>query len=326
MFNLNTLQKCSYSVSKILFLNDNLVKKINKKIVNVKIFDVTLRDGLQTLNSNEQELFTTNHKIKLYNHLINNYNVTNLEIGSFVNTKILPIFKDTEELFKYAENNTNRNKNSINHYILVPNQEYLIKALNSGVKNFSFITSVSNRFQLKNTKQLLNENLNHLNEMMNILNDHKTMIINKNNNIKLEYKVKLYVSCINECPIEGKIPLSNIITQLYFLNMLKFDKICLSDTCGSLTNEEFIEIMDRLIKTVKIDVSKISLHLHIKPERENEAEKIFHTALDYGVNEFDVSELKTGGCSITMDNNKLAPNMSYQQINKFINNFVLKKL
>jgi hydroxymethylglutaryl-CoA lyase len=323
MFNLNTFQKSSYSVSKFLFLNENLAKKINERIANIRIFDVTLRDGLQTLNSTEQELFTTDYKIKLYNHLIDRYPVKNLEIGSFVNTKILPIFKDTEELFKYTENN----KNHINHYILVPNQEYLLKALNLGVKNFSFITSVSNRFQFKNTKMLLNENLNHLNEMMNILDDHKRMIFNnQNNEIKLDYKVKLYVSCINECPIEGIIPLPKIISHLYCLNMLKFDKICLSDTCGTLTNEEFIKIMDSLIKTIKIDVSKISLHLHIKPERENEVQEIFHTALDYGINEFDVSELKTGGCSITMDNNKLAPNMSYEQFYKFITNYLLKNL
>lgn len=324
MFNLNMLQKYFYPFSKNL--NLNLAKKNNKKILhvkNVKIFDVTLRDGLQGLSSYEQEVFTTTTKINLYNYLINNYRITDLEIGSIVNTNFLPIFKDTEELFKYAENNNNYSNNPINHYILIPNQEYLLKALDLGVKNFSFMSSVSNRFQFKNTKMILNENLNNLNEMMNIL-DKET---NKRNarGENFEYKAKLYVSCINECPIEGKIPISNIISQLYFLNMLNFHKICLSDTCGSLTNEDFIKIMNTLIKSIKMDVSKISLHLHINPEREKEAEEIVHTALDYGINEFDVSELKTGGCSITIENNKLLPNMSYQQFYKFITNYLLKE-
>jgi pyruvate/oxaloacetate carboxyltransferase len=165
---------------------------------------------------------------------------------------------------------------------------------------------------------LLNENLYNLHDMMNIIDEYKYK------NIQVNYKVKLYISCINECPIEGKISLSKIINHIYCLNMLNFDKICLSDTCGSLTNSEFIKIMDSILKNIKIDVSKISLHLHIKPERENEVEDIVHTALDYGINEFDVSELNTGGCSITMENNKLSPNMNYEQFYRFINNYLLK--
>ena len=101
---LNTYPKCAYSFSKFLILNENLAKKFNEKIPNVKPFDVTLRDGLQSLNSNEAGLFTTNHKINLYNHLLNHYQLTDLEIGSFVNTKILPIFEDTEKIFKHVEN------------------------------------------------------------------------------------------------------------------------------------------------------------------------------------------------------------------------------
>ena len=49
-----------------------------------------------------------------------------------------------------------------------------------------------------------------------------------------------------------------------------------------------------------------------------------HTAIDYGIEEFDVSYLTTGGCSVTMDKNKLAPNMSYEQFYKYITNYLIK--
>ena len=104
---------------------------------------------------------------------------------------------------------------------------------------------------------------------------------------------------------------------------MKFDRICLSDTCGSLTNDEFHEIIGKLYQ-IGADINKFTLHLHVKPDREDEVEKIMHTAIDYGIEEFDVSYLKSGGCSVTMDKNKLAPNMSYEQYYKFLTNYLLK--
>jgi isopropylmalate/homocitrate/citramalate synthase len=302
---------------KILNSSKNITKKY-EKIVKVKPFDVTLRDGIQALTPKQQEVFTTNYKISVYNDLVNNYQPIDLEVGSLVNTKMLPIFKDTEELFTYIE----KNNKLRNHYVLIPNQEKLLNALKVGVTHFSFVTSVSNRFQFKNTKMLLTENFMNLNEMFNILDDYYNQ--QDKNNTKYNYKVKLYVSCINECPLVGKIPLQKIINELHILNLLKFDKICLADTCGTLTNDEFIEIIDSLINEVKIDINNISLHLHIKPDSENTVEQIVHTAIDYGIKEFDVSDLNTGGCSITMDNNKLAPNMNYEQYFRFLTNYLLK--
>ena len=284
-----------------------LNKYIINNIIKVRPFDVTLRDGLQALSVEEQIKFTTDNKKTLYTYITQKYNPTNLEIGSIVNKKVLPIFNDTEELFNYAE--TNKNKM---HYALIPNQYKLNDAINLGVKNFSFITSVSNSFQIKNTNKTVSENYSNLNNMMVYL---------ANSQIE-NYKVKLYVSCINECPIEGKIDMSTIIGELFTLSLLKFDRICLSDTCGSLTNSDFIDIIENTRK-VGIDTKRFSLHLHIREEKEYEAEKIFHSALDYGINEFDVSHLKSGGCSVTMDKNKIAPNMSYEQYYKFLTKYLI---
>jgi hydroxymethylglutaryl-CoA lyase len=280
------------------------------KIIKVRPFDVTLRDGLQALSRTEQEIFDINIKKQIYDEIINKYNPRNLEIGSCVNKKVLPIFNDTEELFNYVESNEKSKK----HYVLIPNQEHLINAINFGVRNFSFITSVSNSFQQKNTRMTINQTYTNLNNMMRYLDDSPVE----------NYNVKLYVSCINECPIDGKIHTHNIVSELFSLSLIKFDRICLSDTCGSLTKDEFIDIIEDT-KKVGIDTKKFSLHLHVKPEREDEVEKIFHTALDYGINEFDVSDLKTGGCSVTMDKNKIAPNMSYEQYYKFLSTYLLNK-
>ena len=306
---MNIYPKCTTSFMELVHSQKRLTNLYVNKIIKVRPFDVTLRDGLQALTRTEQENFDINAKKQIYGEIINKYNPRNLEIGSCVNKKVLPIFNDTEELFNYV----NMNDKSKKHYVLIPNQEHLINAVNFGVRNFSFITSVSNSFQHKNTRMTLNQTYSNLIIMMKYLDNLQGENLN----------VKLYVSCINECPIDGKIHTHNIVSELFSLSLLKFNKICLSDTCGSLTNDEFVDIIEDT-KKVGIDTKKFSLHLHVKPEREDEVEKIFHTALDYGIDEFDVSDLKTGGCSVTMDKNRLAPNLSYEQYYKFLTTYLMK--
>jgi len=118
------------------------------------------------------------------------YNPRNIEIGSCVNTKIFPIFKDTQELFNSIKDNKNK-------YILVPNQEQLMNAIKFGATNFSFITSVSNSFQLKNTKMTKQENINNLNNMIHFLDDYINYKIDiENGDVIQEYNnfnIKLYV-------------------------------------------------------------------------------------------------------------------------------------
>lgn len=300
----------AYSLFERININERLIKSYKMyNIINTKPFDVSLRDGLQSLTKEQQESFKTIHKKMLYNSICEKYNPVNLEIGSCVNNKILPIFSDTDDIFNYVESN---NIDQRSHYILVPNLKYLKTAISFGAKNFSFITSVSESFQKKNTKTSLSENYSILKDMMIYLTNEKIT----------NYKVKVYVSCINECPIEGKIITSKIIDKLHDLSLFNFDKLCLSDTCGTLTYSDFINIIEN-IENNGFNAKNISLHLHVDPKREKEIEQIFHAALDYGINEFDVSCLTTGGCSLTMDKNKTFPNLTYEQYYKFLSTYML---
>ena len=290
-------------------------------------FDVTLRDGLQALSKEQQNLITTDKKKAIYNKLIVKYFPKNIEIGSCVNEKVLPVFKDTQELFAYV--NEYKFNGVINNFVLVPNLKQLQIALKFGVKNFSFITSTSESFQFKNTKMTLEENERNISEMLQYLDDCPNYIIDeKTGDYCYDYSIhniKLYVSCINECPFEGKIDNSLIIDKLEFLSKFKTNKICLSDTCGTLDPEDFINIL-RICKHRGIDITKFSLHLHVKPEREQIVEQLVFIALDNGINEFDVSELSTGGCSVTMDANKIVPNMNYKQYYKFLLNYLINRM
>ena len=310
--------KCAHSFLKFCQSNQNLNYKYIYKIKKIRPFDVTLRDGLQGLSREEQLNMNYIDKLHLYFTIKSKYNPPNMEVGSIVSDKILPVFRDSHSIYNQIESlqiEELAEQNSYeytNNYILIPNEkQFQNKDKFIGLSNFSFITSVSESFQMKNTKMNLNETFSQIKNMTQQLN------INPNN------KIRVYVSCINECPIEGKIPILNIVTELFVLSTLNIDKICLSDTCGTLTNDFFIEIIENA-KKVGINPNRFSLHLHVRTERENEVEKIIHTAIDYGIDEFDVSELITGGCSVTMDKNKLAPNMNYEQYYKFLTNYLIK--
>lgn len=307
--------KCAVSFMNFCLSDKSLFAKYLTHVANkqVRPFDVTLRDGLQALSKDHQDLFSTAKKRELYHDIVRKYNPKQLEVGSFVNYNVLPIFSDTHNFFHQI----NHHNDSVHHYALVPNEDQLLQALSHGVKHFSFITSVSNRFQLKNTRMSLKDTHACLTNMMVLLDDFHMR--------QQPFKVKLYVSCINECPIEGRIDTDQIIDQLVHLrNTLNPDTLCLSDTCGTLTPWTFWQLLKGL-KTKRFDESKLSLHLHVKQGREKEVEKIVHLALDHGIVEFDVSALQSGGCSVTMEASKLAPNMTYEQYYQFLASYLLTK-
>lgn len=291
-------------------------KKFYYSMNEPSLFDVSLRDGLQSLSRIEQNEYNTEKKIDIYRLICNNYSVKNIEIGSFINSKGLPIFNDTEEFLKYVDDDKNDDYfETRNNYVLVPNVRYLDKAYNLNARNFSFITSVSNSFQMKNTKMSLEESIINTNMLLSYLKNKE-----KDNSGIKTHKVKLYVSCINECPIEGKKNNELVMNHLIQYTKLDIDTLCLSDTCGTLSLEDFRYIAKQ-IKSLNINKT-ISLHLHVQPGREYIVEQIIHEALDNDISEFDVSLFKTGGCSVTIEKNNLTPNLSYELYYKSLANYI----
>lgn len=308
--------KCANSF-KLWCLSNKEYNKFYKSLGEPSLFDVSLRDGLQSLSKSKQLSINMNEKINIYKNIVEKYNPKNLEIGSLVSEKILPIFSDTLPLLEMTndyDNESLNNQKKINKYILIPNKDKLNLVINNpNITFFSFITSVSNSFQLKNTKKSLKDSDKELYEMLYDLENKKEKNV-----------VKLYVSCINECPIEGKIDNDFIVYRILQLNKMNIDNICLSDTCGTLNPEDFEYIIDTC-KIFGLPMSKISLHLHVNPDKINIIEQIIWMALDRKIKNFDVSNLKTGGCSLTMNKSRLTPNLSYEIYYQALCKYIIKK-
>ena len=160
------------------------------------------------------------------------------------------------------------------NFLLVPSISKLKLAINSGCNNFSFISSVSESFQLANTNKSIQQTKAEILEMMEL-------IYSKSNIIKP--KVKIYLSYIDHCPKEGKIYPKLITNKIIYYNQVSnTDIICLSDTCASLTYESFINILDKANKSGE-PYHKLSLHIHINnlsPNYYSNLQKIFNASMD----------------------------------------------
>jgi hydroxymethylglutaryl-CoA lyase len=264
-------------------------------------FDTSLRDGIQAAKKCE---YTLSKKIDIFQKIMNQYNPQSLEIGSIVSPKIMPIMEDTLEFHKEINSilqSSTVNPMNPNIYVVVPNTNTLATAMDHGVQHYSFLTSVSEYFQYRNMRKTIKQTKDDFAKSME-------MIKNPNS------KKKLYISCINQCPIAGRIDNDWIVHELLdYHKKFAFDEFCLSDTCGTITYDDFEYIVDS-ITYFGLQSSKISVHLHVSPKNTDNIKQILKYCFRNKINKFDVSVLNTGGCSVTMRKDDLYPNMTYEMV------------
>lgn len=285
------------------FLNKNKNFLIFYNSLNIKLFDVTLRDGIQNANPKN---FSLEKKISLFNEIKNNYNPTYFEIGAFVSRSKLPIFNDTQILYESLKDKSN------SLFIFVPTRNLWQKTCFDHNAHLSFVTSTSNKFQIHNIGKSISQSTDEINIISRL---------SKNNNPNL--LTKLYITCIDECPFSGAVDINRIINLILYYSSPLFDYniIMLSDTCGSLTFEIFKQIIDGISKNSLISFDKLGLHLHV--HNENEVQKIIHYAIKCKIVIFDVSLMEFGGCTTGLHEKDRHANLSYDQFFKYIINYVL---
>lgn len=305
------------------------IKNILSKL---KLFDVSLRDGLQSI----PKIYELHEKKQMLSKILHQYRPHQMEIGSIVSYNVLPQMKNSIELYKYATNKylsndyvlnkydpskygsivindymydymnhyTNINdENNINcdFFLLVPPvKSYINQALLNNIKNISLITSVSESFQKKNIQRSIIDTKHVLND--SICNDNQFT------------NIKLYISCITNCPFEGNINNDYIINEIIYYSKLKnVTNLCLSDTCGNMDFIDFKYIIDNLLLNVDFDI--ISLHLHVNKKNYLNIEQIIDYAISNKVYKFDVTGFENvGGCIVTIDQNKLHGNLQYKDL------------
>ena len=305
---------CFYKYIQPSYVHNSIKKSViaaMNQLRPVVLFDVSLRDGIQSAKSTEK--YTTEYKKQLLETIIQTKKPDSIEVGSFVSSRVLPIMADTEEVLKHGLEYAHQINKKQNYYVLVPNMKQLLRAAESPVIkqhinplesaiHFSFITSVSESFQQKNINKSLRETKQELKQMTSWLEQNWPSAMKK-----------LYVSCINECPIEGKISHQTIVSEIDEYNRLyPFDEICLSDTVGKLEPAVLDPLLYALKQTPYLSLNKLSLHLHGKDS--DRIRDLLTISEIRGIHRYDVSMIEEGGCSVTMGKENTQPNLTYETV------------
>ena len=264
----------------------------------LRLFDVTLRDGLQSI----PKIYSLAEKMELGLDIVANRNPKAIEIGSVVSHKIVPQMRNTLDFFQSFSASYGIS-NNLDIFVLTPNLKNTQLAINNDVNNYSFITSVSNMFQKKNTNLTIGDTKIEIQNMIDLV---KTT--NEDN------KIKLYISCFTECPIIGKIDNHTILSEImyyYHTHGEQICNLCLSDTCGTLRFNDFKFIIDRLVEK-GVNLENFGLHLHQHVYIDN-VKNIITYGMKNGISQYDVSYIpEVGGCSVTMKNP--SGNIGYETI------------
>jgi len=233
------------------------------------IYEVGPRDGLQGLDF----IIPTAQKIELI-QLLYDAGLTNIEVGSFVNPRVMPTMADSDLVFA-----------NISHIdgqfgVLIPNQHGLIRAKQVGVTHFNIFFSPSDEFNHRNLGRVQSEVIDHYWDMLK--------------GVPRE-NVRVYISCAFGCPFMGSISDNDLSYSLQQADLLG-GTIVLCDTVGKAT-PELVESALMLTESMN---ANIALHLHYGDGDRHQMLRNIETAWDYGVRQFDSSIGGLGGCPLTL--------------------------
>lgn len=262
---------------------------------NIKIFEMFMRDGLQSL----KKVYTLNQKKIFINNLLKT-NIQNIEFGSTTSPKLLPQMDNSYELWDHIKSLKVMNDGELTENkftMLVVDKNNLYKSIKNSINSFGLICSLSDSFAQSNMK------MTSMRSFVNILNNIDILFSDKKEN----YHVRIYISCTFGTYNENdkydhmdKTFRNNLIVFLRFLKIKAEEYAISSDKLDIVLCDTYGILNDKLLNMVLEDIAEmdiglmeyIGLHLHT----DGEFYHYIDTALKFGINKIDSSILNVGGC------------------------------
>lgn len=234
----------------------------------VTVFEVGPRDGLQ----NEPVLISTSDKIHLVN-LLSKAGMTRIETSAFVSPKRVPQMADAMDVFAGIERAP-----GTRYTALTPNMQGFEGALRAGVDEVAVFGAASETFSQRNINCSIAESLARFEPVLSAAKDHGI-------------PVRGYISCVTDCPFEGKIAPETVAKLAVDLLAMGCAEISLGDTIGHGTPER----VDRLLSVVLNDIPAEQLAGHFHDTKGFAAANI-EVSLTHGLRIFDAAAGGLGGC------------------------------
>lgn len=266
-----------------------------------RLFDVSLRHTLQSSNGH---IVPTRAKNNLLEKIICNFNPMSIEVGSLAYNKVYPHLSDSEKVFEHAlDIITSDDKHTFTPYLFVPPIANKIdRAIEIGCDSISIPSSVSEEYQQKNVG-------------ISIDDTHR-IIIDYARYLPLN-NIKVYISCVNYCPVSKKTISPKTVAQevVRYIFYQEVTQVCLSDVSGTLTDDDLIAIMT-ILKRLLVHPSKVGLHLHAGPTfiDQQRIAKLLGVAKLAGIKWIDVSLVGSQDQSIVINKQEPRSNLKYSDI------------
>lgn len=229
--------------------------------------DESLRDGLQF----EQQILPLDAKIALF-QLLRDAGLKRIQVGSFVNPRIVPQMADTHEFIQAVKDS------DVLLTGLVLNPKGLDRAIASGLTHVSLSASASDAHSRKNVGKSSPEATA---AILSLISDAKMAGL----------MVRAGIQCAFGCVYEGAIDVDRVIDMLSRMSDAGADEINLADTTGMAHPCQVTRLVERIRQAQP--GATLSLHLH-----DTRGLGIANMVAGYasGVRIFDTSAGGLGGC------------------------------
>jgi isopropylmalate/homocitrate/citramalate synthase len=235
----------------------------------IHLVEVGPRDGLQ----NEKILVPAEIKIAWIN-LLSQCGFSAVEVTSFVSPKWVPQMADHQEVYQAIQKYP-----GVRYPVLVPNVKGLEAALAVGVKDIALFIAASETFSQKNINCSIEESFERLKLVVDLAKQY-------------ELNIRGYVSCVVNCPYEGKIAPQKVAEVSKRLFDLGCYEISLGDTTGKALPEEVRTMLQVVTKVIPTE--KLAGHFH---DTAGHALENITVAFDeFKITTFDSSLAGLGGC------------------------------
>ncbi len=248
------------------------------------------RDAMQGIT----DFISTDHKVEYMNQLLKvGFDI--LDFGSFVSPKAIPQMRDTHSVLsrlKLDETTTELSAIVVNMRGAQAAADY------DEIRYLGFPFSISNEFQLRNTKKTQNEALNLAEEMLNLCEiSGKSLIV--------------YASMAFGNPYDEIYDVALMEHWLDRLVTAGIENISLADTVGVATPELISKVFNAVHEA--FPKANFSAHFHTTPDTWEEK---IAAAYEAGCHRFEGALKGYGGCPMAKDD--LVGNMPTEKMIAFL--------
>lgn len=234
----------------------------------VEIFEVGPRDGLQ----NEKAHIATSDKIALVDCL-STAGFKRIEVASFVSPKWVPQMAESGEVLAGIKRH-----DGVSYAALTPNMKGFERAIAAKADEIAIFASASEGFSKANINASIAESLERFAPVAAAA-------------IEAGIPVRGYVSCVTDCPYDGKTDPASVARVAEALKDMGCYEISLGDTIGQATPESIRAMLKAVIEVVPAE--QLAGHYHDTAGR---ALDNIEASLDCGVRVFDAAVGGLGGC------------------------------